>query len=48
MRRQTSDPIFIDILIPRHAGRNDRLDRLIDWPKVAHTSTVSTPPAYAE
>ena len=33
--RETSDPSFVDILIPRDAGRNERLDRLIDWPKVA-------------
>ena len=39
MRLETSDPSFIDVLISHHAGRNDRLeriDRLIDWPKVAH------------
>ena len=38
MRRETSDPTFIDVLISRRAGRNDRLeriDRLIDWPQVA-------------
>ena len=39
MHRETSDPSFVDVLIPRDAGCNDRLDRidrLIDWPKVAH------------
>ncbi len=38
MHLEASDPTFIDILIPSNAGRNDRLDRidrLIDWPKVA-------------
>ena len=38
MHLETSDPSFIDVLISRRAGRNDRLeriDRLIDWPKVA-------------
>ena len=37
MYRETSDPSFVDVLI--RAGRNDRLDRIdgiIDWPKVAH------------
>ena len=38
MHIETSDPSFIDVLISRRAGRNDRIDRidrLIDWPKVA-------------
>ena len=38
MHLEASDPTFIDALIPPNAGRNDRLDRidrLIDWPKVA-------------
>ena len=38
MHLEASDPTFIDALITPHAGRNDRLDRidrLIDWPKVA-------------
>ncbi len=35
MRLKASDPTFIDALIPPNTGRNDRLDRLIDWPKVA-------------
>ncbi len=38
MHLEASDPTFIDVLIPHNAGRNDRLDRidrLIDWPKVA-------------
>ena len=38
MRLEASDPTFINALIPPNAGRNDRLDRidrLIDWPKVA-------------
>ena len=38
MRLKASDPTFIDALITPNAGRNDRLDRidrLIDWPKVA-------------
>ncbi len=38
MHLEASDPTFIDVLIPPNAGRNDRLDRidrLIDWPKVA-------------
>ena len=38
MHLEASDPTFIDVLIPSNAGRNDRLDRidrLIDWPKVA-------------
>ena len=38
MRLEASDPTFIDVLIPSNTGRNDRLDRidrLIDWPKVA-------------
>ncbi len=38
MHLEASDPSFIDILIPSNTGRNDRLDRidrLIDWPKVA-------------
>ena len=38
MHLEASDPTFIDILITPNAGRNDRLDRidrLIDWPKVA-------------
>ncbi len=38
MRLEASDPTFIDALITPNAGRNDRLDRidrLIDWPKVA-------------
>ena len=37
-RRKTSEPSFIDVLITDHAGRNDqldRIDRMIDWPKVA-------------
>ena len=38
MHLEASDPTFIDALITPNAGRNDRLDRidrLIDWPKVA-------------
>ena len=38
MHLEASDPTFIDVLITPNAGRNDRLDRidrLIDWPKVA-------------
>ena len=38
MHLEASDPTFIDVLITPHAGRNDRLDRidrLIDWLKVA-------------
>ena len=38
MRLEASDPSFIDALIPHNAGRNDRLDRidrLVNWPKVA-------------
>lgn len=38
MHRKTSEPSFIDVLIPDQAGRNDqldRIDRLIDWTKVA-------------
>ena len=38
MRLEASDPTFIDVLITPNAGRNDRLDRidrLIDWPKIA-------------
>ena len=38
MRLEASDPSFIDAFLPSNAGRNDRLDRidrLIDWPKVA-------------
>ena len=38
MHLEASAPSFIDALITPHAGRNDRLDRidrLIDWPKVA-------------
>ena len=38
MHLETSDPSFIDVLISHRAGRNERLeriDRLIDWPKVA-------------
>ena len=38
MHIETSDPSFVDVLIPRDAGRNeriDRIDRLINWPKVA-------------
>ena len=38
MHLEASDPTFIDALIPHNAGRNDRLDRidrLIDWLKVA-------------
>ena len=38
MRLEASDPTFIDALIPPNAGRNDRLDRIdrrINWPKVA-------------
>ena len=38
MHLEASDPSFIDALITPNAGRNDRLDRidrLIDWPKVA-------------
>ena len=37
-RRKTSAPSFIDVLVPDHIGRNDqldRIDRMIDWPKVA-------------
>ena len=32
MHRKTSEPSFIDILVPDHIGRNDQM---IDWPKVA-------------
>ena len=38
MHLEASDPTFIDVFLPPNAGRNDRLDRidrLIDWPKVA-------------
>ena len=38
MRLKASDPTFIDAFLPPNAGRNDRLDRidrLINWPKVA-------------
>ena len=38
MHLEASDPSFIDAFLPSNAGRNDRLDRidrLIDWPKVA-------------
>ncbi len=38
MHRKTSEPSFIDVLVPDHIGRNDQLDRIdqmIDWPKVA-------------
>ena len=38
MHLEASDPTFIDAFLPSNAGRNDRLDRidrLIDWPKVA-------------
>ncbi len=38
MHLEASDPSFIDAFLPFNAGRNDRLDRidrLIDWPKVA-------------
>ena len=36
MHRKTSEPSFIDVLVPDHIGRNDQLDRIdqmIDWPK---------------
>ncbi len=38
MHLEASDPSFIDAFLPSNAGRNDRLDRidrLIDWPRVA-------------
>ena len=38
MHRKTSEPSFINVLIPDHIERNDQLDRIdkmIDWPKVA-------------
>ena len=38
MHLEASDPTFLDAFLPSNAGRNDRLDRidrLIDWPKVA-------------
>ncbi len=38
MHRKASEPSFIDVLVPDHIGRNDQLDRIdqmIDWPKVA-------------
>ena len=38
MHLEASDPSFIDAFLPPNAGRNgrlDRIDRLIDWPKVA-------------
>ena len=38
MRLEASAPTFVDAFLPPNAGRNDRLDRidrLIDWPKVA-------------
>ena len=38
MHRKTSEPSFIDVLVPDHIGRNDQLDRIgqmIDWPQVA-------------
>ena len=53
MHLEASDPSFIDVLIPTNAGRNDRLDRidrLIDWPKVAailddvHAALKAAPP----
>jgi len=53
MHLEASDPTFIDALIHPNAGRNDRLDRidrLIDWPKVAailddvHAAPEGRPP----
>ena len=50
--RKTSEPSFIDVLVPDHIGRNDQLDHIdqvIDWPKVAkkvnglHASTEGRP-----
>ncbi len=38
MHHKTSEPSFIDVLVPDHIGRNDqleRIDQMIDWPKVA-------------